>query len=137
MSVVKELIRGEANGSVSFGDYTLDTKTKKENVEIGGDLYYVKTFQEITKLEKNGLFLYESVPGTAVKNFMSREDGVEFTVEGTKDAEITVELAENTQYLITFNGEQHGFMETNRSGKLSIGVELDEGKPVQVKITER
>ena len=137
MSAVKELIRGEADGTVSFGDYTLDRKTKKEDYEFDGDIYKVKTFREITKLEKNGLFVYESVPGTAVTGFAAREDGVEFTVEGVKDAEITLELAEATQYVVTFNGEQHGLMETNRSGKLSIGVVLDEGKPVRVKISER
>ena len=31
-----------------------------------GDMYKVKTFKEITKLERNGMFVYESVPGTAV-----------------------------------------------------------------------
>ena len=30
MTVVKELIRSELDGTLSFGDYTLDTKTKKE-----------------------------------------------------------------------------------------------------------
>ena len=30
--------------------------------EFCGDLYKVKTFFEITKLEKNGMFVYESVP---------------------------------------------------------------------------
>ena len=29
MTVVKELIRSELDGTLSFGDYTLDTKTKK------------------------------------------------------------------------------------------------------------
>ena len=30
-------------------------------------MYKVKTFREITKLERNDLFVYESVPGTAVE----------------------------------------------------------------------
>lgn len=137
MPVVKELLRGEANGSISFGDYTLEKKTKLEDFEFGGDMYKVKTFREITKLEKNGLFVYESVPGTAVHNFAAREDGVSFQVECFRDCEITVELAESTQYLITFNGEQHGLMETNRSGKLSMGIEMEEGKSVQVRVTKR
>ena len=41
------------------------------------------------------------------------------------------------QYVISYNGEQHGLMETNRGGKLSIGVSLDEGTPVKVQITRR
>ena len=52
MTVVKELIRSELDGTLSFGDYTLDTKTKKDGFEFQGDIYKVKTFKEITKLEK-------------------------------------------------------------------------------------
>ena len=44
-------------------DYTLSTKAKLDNFEHQGDLYKVKTCQEITKLERNGMFVYESVPG--------------------------------------------------------------------------
>ena len=51
MSVVKELIRTEADGGISFGDYELAAKAKKSDFEHRGDLYKVKTFKEITKLE--------------------------------------------------------------------------------------
>lgn len=64
MATVKELLRAENDGTLSFGDYTLASKTKKDGFEFKGDLYKVKTFAEITKLEKNGMFVYESVPGT-------------------------------------------------------------------------
>ena len=63
MAVISELIRSESNGSISFGDYTLNAKSKLDNFEHGGDVYKVKTFKEITKLERNGMFVYESVPG--------------------------------------------------------------------------
>ena len=59
MATVKELLRAENDGTLSFGDYTLPTKTKKDNFEFEGDIYKVKTFAEITKLEKNGMFVYE------------------------------------------------------------------------------
>lgn len=137
MAIISELFRGEPNGSVSFGDYTLNQKTKKDNIDFGGDIYKIKTFFEITKLEKNGAFVYESVPGTAVENFAVKEDGITFTVEGYRDCEITVELEESTQYVISFDGEQHGLMETNRSGKLSMGLSLEEGKTVAVSIQKR
>ena len=64
MSVVKELLRSEKDGSISFGDYSLSEKSKLEDFKHAGDLLKVKTFKEITRLEKNGSFLYESVPGT-------------------------------------------------------------------------
>ena len=66
MATVKELLRAENDGTLSFGDYTLPTKTKKDNFEFEGDIYKVKTYDAMTKLEKNGMFLYESVPGTSL-----------------------------------------------------------------------
>lgn len=135
MSVVKELLRGEQNGSISFGDYTLDKKAKLDNFEHGGDIYKVKTFYEITKLEKNGLFVYESVPGSAVTGFTEKENGVSFQVESNKDIQITLELAESTEYAIYVDNEQVGLMETNMSGKLSFSVELPM-PPVNVKVVE-
>ena len=59
MSVVKELIRTEANGAISFGNYELDKKSKLSDFEHDGDMYKVKTYNEITKLERNGMFVYE------------------------------------------------------------------------------
>lgn len=135
MPVVKELLRGEQNGAISFGDYTLAEKAKLDNFEHGGDVYKVKTFHEITKLEKNGLFVYESVPGSSVTEFVETEDGVRFQVESGQDVQITLELEESTEYRIYVNGAQVGMMETNRSGKLSISVELD-GKAVAVKVVK-
>ena len=66
MSVVKELLRGEQNGSISFGDYTLDKKAKLDNFEHGGVIYQVQTFYELTNPSKTSLFVYESVTGSAV-----------------------------------------------------------------------
>ena len=55
-------------------------------MNLKGDLYKVKTFAEITKLEKNGMFVYESVPGSTVENFKETETEVEFTVSAPEDA---------------------------------------------------
>lgn len=137
MSVVTELLRGESDGTISFGDYTREQKGKLEEFEHGGDLYKVKTYYEITKLERNGLFVYESVPGSAVNHFLEKENGVSFLLESSQDVQITLELAESTEYGIFVDSEQVGLVETNRSGKLSFSVELEEGKPVQVKVVER
>ena len=88
MAAVKELIRAEEDGSISFGDYELASKTKKQDFEYQGDIYKVKTFREITKLERNDMFVYESVPGTAVEHFRADGASVEFQVEGPEDAQI-------------------------------------------------
>ena len=137
MAVISELIRVESNGTISFGDYSLDTKAKLDNFEVAGDLYKVKTFKEITKLERNGLFVYESVPGTAVTGFKQTEDTVEFTVEGAEDAQITLELAEETEYEISIDGSSAGVMKTNLGGKLSVSVELGGASSVAVKIAKQ
>ena len=57
MSTIKELIRAEENGTISFGNYELDTKSKVSDFECNGDVYKVKTFSEITKMERNGIFV--------------------------------------------------------------------------------
>lgn len=134
MAAVTELIRSEANGAISFGDYTLGAKSKLDNFEHAGDKYKVKTFGEITKLERNGMFAYESVPGTAVLDMLTTEDGMEFDVEGMEDAEITLGLTEATEYDVTVGGNQVGQMKTNLGGKLTLSVELNPDAPVHVKV---
>ena len=137
MAAISELIREEANGALSFGDYTLTSKSKLDNFEHAGDIYKVKTFEEITKLERNGLFVYESVPGTAVTDFDQTENTVAFTVEGPEDAQITLELEEETEYEISIDGKSAGTMKTNLGGKLSMSVELEGADKVAIKVEKR
>lgn len=134
MSVVKELIRTEENGTISFGNYELTKKSKVSDFEHDGDMYKVKTYNEITKLERNGMFVYESVPGTAVLNLDAEENKMSFTVEGPQDAQITVELEEDAQYKIVIDGAEVGQMKTNLGGKLSFSVELEQAEQVAVSI---
>ena len=137
MSVINELIRTEENGSISFGNYMLDVKSKLEDFEHDGDLYKVKTFNEITKLERNGMFVYESVPGTAVSNFAVKDSTLEFCVSGSQDAQITVQLEEDMEYEVFTDGVAVGGMKTNMSGKLSLSVEFHDDKNVEVKIVRK
>ncbi len=137
MSAINELIRTEENGSISFGNYMLDAKSKVEDYEHDGDLYKVKTFNEITKLERNGMFVYESVPGTAVNNFSVKNTEVTFTVSGAQDAQITIQLEDDMDYEVFTDGVAVGGMKTNMSGKLSLSVELSEGKEVDVKVVRK
>ena len=131
---MKELLRVEEDGTLSFGDYTLDKKTKLEDVEFQGDLYKVKTFAEITKLERNGMFLYESVPGTAVEHLKVTEDTVSFSVSGRQDVQFTLEMEADTEYTVYMDDTNVGRMKTNLSGKLSISAELNENVPVEIQV---
>lgn len=134
MAAVKELLRVEEDGTLSFGDYTLDKKTKLEDVEFQGDLYKVKTFAEITNLERNGMFLYESVPGTAVEHLKVTEDTVSFSVSGRQDVQFTLEMEADTEYTVYMDDTNVGRMKTNLSGKLSISAELNENVPVEIQV---
>ena len=109
MSVVNELIRSEQDGTLSFGNYLLETKSKLSDFEHGGDMYKVKTYNEITKLEKN-------------------------EVEGKEDAQITLELEEGASYAISIDGGDAGTMTTNMGGKLVLSVEFTDNKGVSVEV---
>ena len=136
MAAVKELIRVEADGSISFGDYELEVKTKLKDFNHQGDLYKVKTFREITKLERNDLFVYESVPGTSVENCRATADSVEFQVNGPEDAQITLGMEEDTEYVTQVDGHESGRIKTSRGGKLVLSVELGGKESVGVKIVK-
>lgn len=137
MAEMKELIRIESNGTISFGDYTLETKAKLNNFNVDGDIYKVKTYRDITKLECNDIFVYESVPGTAVTNFVKEEDKVSFSVEGVTGVQITLGLEADTEYEIFVNGESVGVMSTNLGGKLSLSVEIVENEAVSISVNKR
>ena len=135
MSVVEQLLRAEENGKLSFGNHELQEKKKVEDFECRGDVYKVKTFAEITKLEKNGMFLYESVPGTSVFDFEESAEGMTFLAKGAHATHITVGLKEDTDYEVFLKGASIGVVKTNLSGKLNLSVDL-KLEDVDVKITE-
>ena len=135
MAAVKELLRAENDGTLSFGDYTLGSKTKLDGFEFQGDIYKVKTFSEITKLEKNEMFVYESVPGTAVTNFNASEQVVTFSVSAMQDVQFTLEA--DTEYVVYLDDVNVGDMKTNLSGKLSVSAELEPERSMEVKIIKK
>lgn len=136
MSVIKDLICTEEDGTLSFGNYELAEKAKRSDYEHEGDLYKVKTFAEITKLEKNGMFVYESVPGTAVHHFPSTANGVSFEVEGREDAQIILGLEEDAEYKIYIDDVNAGTMTTQLGGKLVLSVEIGAVDEVPVKVVK-
>ncbi len=137
MAVVSELIRSEQDGSLSFGDYSLPTKTKKADFEHDGDIYKIKTFKEITRLERNEALVYESSPGTAVHGLKVSGDEISFTVEGPEDAMVTLELEADSVYEVVKNGAEAGEVKTNLGGKLPISVELGAGQEVSIKVSKK
>ena len=134
MATIKELIRTEAAGGLGFGNYELDTKSKLSDFEYNGDLYKVKTFRELTRLERNEMFVYESVPGTTVLDMKLGGNGMVFFVEGTENTQVTVELEPDTEYKVIVDDVNLGNMKTNLGGKLSFSVDLNPGTAVKAEI---
>ena len=137
MAEVKELIWVESNGAISFGNYTLESKAKLDNFDVNGNVFKVKTYKDITKLECNDIFVYESVPGTAVYDFSKEEEKVSFSVKGVAGAQITLGLEPEMEYEVFVGGESVGIMNTNRGGKLSISVDVSETDAVSISVNKK
>ena len=133
MSVVTEIIRLEPDQTLSFGNYAVSEKQKLEDFEALGDLYKVKTHKQVTRLEKNGRLLLETVPGAAIFNFRAAEDAVAFATAGFENTNITTELESETVYKIFIDGANIGEMRSNVGGKITFSAELNE-VPQQVRI---
>ncbi len=125
MAVVEEIIRIEPDNSISFGNYLSKTKLKADGFEFNGDLYKVKTHNEILRLEKNGKLLFESVPGAVAHYFKMDEESVSFKIEGFEDTQITIELEPEIEYKILIDDINVGSMKSNLSGKISFSVGLN------------
>ncbi len=131
-----ELIKNEADGTLTFGDYTLSEKKKQEDFKAGGVVYKVKTFKEITRLEGDGDLVYESVPGTNVSGLKKTDTGLVFVAEGGDDAQITVGVEPETSYDVKVGGASIGVISSNLGGKLSFGLELQDLGKVSVEVVK-
>ena len=136
MSNIKELLIAEENGSLSFGDYSLEQKTKLADFAFEGDTYKVKTFKEITRLEKNGGVVYESVPGSAVHNFKNMDHELTFEVESEDDIQITLELEPEKEYKVFVDDTNIGKMKSGLGGKISFSIELNAGESAKVRVAK-
>jgi hypothetical protein len=133
MAVITEGIKANDGNGLCFGDYSVQSKLKVDGFEFGGDIYKVKTHNEVTRLEKNGKLLLETVPGAAIHNFSINEKTVSFAAEGQEDTQITLELEPETEYTVFISGVNTGKMKTNVSGKVIFSAELN-GAPSEIKI---
>ncbi|MBQ1274042.1 MAG: endosialidase [Cellulosilyticum sp.] len=134
MAVVKEIIRVEENGTLSFGNYELKEKTKVLDFEAEGRLYKAKTFYEVTKLKRDGALVYESLPGTAVHNFKVTDNGVSFEVEGEGSSQITLELEPDTEYKLLIDDIIISNIKSTVSGKINFSVDCNKAlQQVQLK----
>ena len=137
MSGINELIRTEEDGSLSFGNYELAAKGKVSGFEHAGDLYKVKTYSDITKLEKNEMFDYESTPGTVVTGYDQKESGLTFCVEGCKDTQVIVAVDDDAEYQVAVDGTVMEAGSMRLAGKLVLSLELEPGIRKSVSILKK
>jgi hypothetical protein len=128
MASLEKLIIANDSNAISFGNHDVIEKQKQEGFELSGDIYKVKTHNLITRLEKNGRLLYESVPGTTVKDLKLSSETMTFSVAGSaEDAQITVELEAEQDYKVYINQLQVGKVTSNIAGKISFSVDFATG----------
>ena len=136
MSVVKEIIK-LANNNLCFGNYLLEEKNKVDNFVFGGDKYKVKTYNKITRLEKNDKLIMETIPGSAINNFSMNEKNIFFSAEGLDETQITFDLQANKNYEIEIDNVLIGTEKSNAFGKLSFSVSLtDTPKNIKIKLLD-
>ena len=123
MSVIEKIIRQEADGTLSFGNYLLGEKTKVLDFEVDGRLYKAKSFNEVTKLKRDGALVYESLPGTAVHHFEVSDKGVKFQVEGNATTQITLELQPEVEYKLLIEDVTVGVIKSTLAGKVNFSVD--------------
>ena len=119
-----KIISNQGN-AISFGGYETEEKQKADGYDVAGDIYSVRTHSEVTRLEKNGGLLFESVPGSEVRDFVAGERSVSFSARGAGDTRITLGLEAETGYHITV-GDTVGGARSNLSGKVSFSAELSQ-----------
>ena len=123
MAIVDQLIKVGENGDISFGNYELPKKTKLMGFDVGGNLYDIRTFKEITKLNKDEALVYESIPGTAVHNFLVKDKVISFKVAGMAESQITMELSPDTDYNLFIDELKVGKIKSNLAGKITFSVD--------------
>jgi hypothetical protein len=129
MSVIEELIRLENDGTLSFGNYLVNTKKKVLDFDVDGDLYYVKTYNEITKIEKNSKLLLEAVPGATIHNLKMNDKTATFSIESNVDVDVsvTMELEADKDYKIFVDDFNVGSVKATFSGKVNFSVDTKGG----------
>ena len=118
---VGEILYKNGNNTISFGNYKIRDKQKLD-IEVSGDVYKVKTHNEVTRLEKNGNLLIEAVPGANFSNFSESETLIGFSVEAAEDTQLTLDLTDDSDYEIFIDEKSIGKLKSSPSGKLNLGI---------------
>jgi len=125
MAVVSEIIRVESDNTLSFGNYLATDKQKFSDFKLGGDIYKIKTHNELTRCERNDKMLLETVPGTTIHNFGILKNKLTFAAEGAGNTQFTIGLEPNSEYQVFVDDNLVGKTNSGISGKINFGAELN------------
>lgn len=124
MAVIGEGIILNDDKTLSFGNYEIQEKLKITDFKVDGDIYKIRTHNEVTRLSKNGQLLIETVPGSSIHNLYISEKESKFLIEGISDTLITLELESNTNYSLYINDVNIDKIKSNLSGKINFSTTL-------------
>lgn len=124
MSAIQEGIILNEDKTLSFGNYEVTEKIKITDFNVDGNIYKIRTHNEVTRLSKNGNLLLETVPGATIHNLSITEKEATFSAEGLGDTLITLELEPNTNYSLFINDVNIDKIKTNLSGKINFSTTL-------------
>lgn len=133
MATIKEGIVLNEDKTLSFGNYEIIEKLKVTDFNVDGNIYKIRTHNEVTRLSKNGNLLLETVPGATIHNLSVSEKETTFLIEGCGDTLITLELEANTYYSLFINDVNLDKIKTNLSGKINFSTTLS-SESQQVKV---
>lgn len=125
MAVIDNAIMVAEDKSLSFGNYIVTEKQKINDFNVDGDIYKLRTHNEITKLTKNEKLLIETYPGAAIHNFKVSEKVTTFGIEGYKSTSVTLELEAGATYSLFIDDVNLDKIKANLSGKLNFSIELN------------
>nr|WP_317359216.1 endosialidase [uncultured Tyzzerella sp.] len=133
MSTIQEGIILNSDKTLSFGNYEVTEKIKVTDFNVDGNIYKIRTHNEVTRLSKNGNLLLETVPGATIHNLFIKDKETTFLAEGLGDTLITLELEPNTNYSLFINDVNIDKIKTNLSGKINFSTTLSKD-PQQIKV---
>ncbi|WP_250277878.1 endosialidase [[Clostridium] colinum] len=133
MSAIQQGIILNEDKTLSFGNYEVSEKIKVKDFNVDGNIYKIRTHNEVTRLSKNGNLLLETVPGATIHNLFISEKESSFLAEGLGDTLITLELEPNTTYSLFINDVNIDKIKTNLSGKINFSTTLSK-ETQQIKI---
>lgn len=132
---MKKLIEINEQSNLNFGDYTLSEKSK-ENIIYNEYEYKLKTFKDVTRLERDELLIYESVPGTYVENFSYKSDEISFMVSGNDTASIIIGVNQDSNFSLTIDDKFYPETVCISPGKLNINLNFNKENKVKVVLTK-